>query len=522
MTEMIKLFVNGEEVEVESGKNLIDALEKVGIEIPHFCYHPALGADGNCRMCLVGIEDGRPPIVPACKTQAKEGMKVLLDADHIKKIQHDVMELEFINHPTDCPICDQAGECKLQDYYMKYEGTESRMWVPQVKKRKVQDFGGGVIHDQERCVACGRCVRFLRQITKTGELGLVNRGDDCRVEFFPGRPINNRYGLNVVDLCPVGALTSADFRFKQRVWFLKRAESICHGCSKGCNIMVDHNKEKYEDDIIYRIRPRHNEQVNGWFMCDEGRMTYKPENDNRLEECTLAGSVRPLADILDDAKSRLERASKALFLVSPSASLEQLVAVQALAEKTGATVSAFSDGYIIKDDGDDFLIQDDKAANRTGVELLSIAKSRTHFDNMAKEADVFINFNNDLSRSLSEEQIGKLFKDTWVLNAATHPGQLGTAMEGKADSCIALRSWSEYHGVVVNCDGIAQKFVGGVMKNVERPDIVEVAAGLGSPATGAAAAWALVQKKIPALATFGSFLELPAEGVKLTDNEAGK
>ncbi len=196
MTEMIKLFVNGEEVEVEKGKNLIDAVAAVGIEIPHFCYHPALGADGNCRMCLVGIEDGRPPLVPACKTPAAEGMKVLLDAEHIKKIQRDVMELEFINHPTDCPICDQAGECKLQDYYMEYEKTESRMRVPQVLKRKAIDFGGGVIHDQERCVLCTRCVRFLRNITKTGELGAVNRGDSTCIEIFPGRPINNRYGVD--------------------------------------------------------------------------------------------------------------------------------------------------------------------------------------------------------------------------------------------------------------------------------------------------------------------------------------
>jgi len=182
MAEMVKLFVNGEEVEVESGKNLIDAIGAVGIEIPHLCYHPALGADGNCRMCLVGIEDGRPPLVPACKTPVAEGMKVQLDTDTIKKIQRDVLEFELI---------------------------------------------------QERCVLCGRCVRFCREISKTGELGIVNRTDYARVAIFPGRPLNNRYALNVVDLCPVGAMTSADFRFKQRVWFLEKDKGICHGCSKG-------------------------------------------------------------------------------------------------------------------------------------------------------------------------------------------------------------------------------------------------------------------------------------------------
>lgn len=515
MAEMIKLFVNGEEVEVEKGKNLIDAVAAVGIEIPHFCYHPALGADGNCRMCLVGIEDGRPPLVPACKTPAAEGMKVLLDAEHIKKIQRDVMELEFINHPTDCPICDQAGECKLQDYYMEYEQTESRMRVPQVLKRKMQDFGGGVVHDQERCVLCTRCVRFLRLITKTGELGAVNRGDSACIEYFPGRPINNRYGLNVVDICPVGAMTSKDFRFKQRVWFLKRAESICHGCAKGCNIMVDHNKEKYEDDLIYRIRPRHNAQVNGYFMCDDGRMSYKKENDGRLAECRIGTSARPLAAVLAEARRRLEKSTKPVFLISPDASLEQMAAVQALADKLGATLSGFSDGYISKGDGDDYLIQDDKAANRSGLGLLNIPSDKKSFEAALAKADLLVNFGSDLSLSYPEEKLSALLDGLQIINCATHPGPL----DKKAVCTFAVKSWSEYHGVVVNCDGIAQKFVGGVMKNTERPEITEVAGGLGGPAESREAAWSLLQQKINAFQEYQP-TELPAEGLKLTDSEA--
>ncbi len=517
MAEMIKLFVNGEEVEVEKGKNLIDAVAAVGIEIPHFCYHPALGADGNCRMCLVGIEDGRPPVVPACKTPAAEGMKVLLDAEHIKKIQRDVMELEFINHPTDCPICDQAGECKLQDYYMEYEQTESRMRVPQVLKRKAQDFGGGVVHDQERCVLCTRCVRFLRLITKTGELGAVNRGDSTCIEYFPGRPINNRYGLNVVDICPVGAMTSKDFRFKQRVWFLKRAESICHGCARGCNIMVDHNKEKYEDDIIYRLRPRINDQVNGHFMCDEGRMTYKSENDGRIVECSIGGSVKPLSAVLTEAKRQIGKEGEKLFLISPSASLEQMAAVQALAEEFGASLSGFSDGYINEGDGDDYLIKDDKAANRNGLELLGIAADKKSFETALKKADLFVNFGSDLSRSYSEDKLCELIGNTRVINCATHPGPL----DATASITIAIKSWSEYHGVIVNCDGIAQKFVGGVIKNIERPDITEVAGGLGGPANNREEAWPLVQQKITALRQYEP-TELPAQGLKLSDNEVAK
>ncbi|MGA7277457.1 MAG: 2Fe-2S iron-sulfur cluster-binding protein, partial [Desulfocapsaceae bacterium] len=310
MADKIKLYVNGVEVEVESGKNLIDAIGAVGIEIPHLCYHPALGADGNCRMCLVGIEDGRPPLVPACKTPAQEGMKVLLDAEHIKKIQHDVLEFELINHPTDCPVCDQAGECKLQDYYMSYDQADSRMTVPQVTKGKKMDFGAGVVHDQERCVLCGRCVRFCREITKTGELGIINRTDAARVNIFPGRPLTNRYALNVVDLCPVGAMTSNDFRFKQRVWFLKKAPGICHGCAKGCNITIDHNREKYKDDVIYRFRPRYNGQVNGYFMCDAGRLSYKNENEGRLTEARLRNKARALDDVLTACTKEIEQAEK--------------------------------------------------------------------------------------------------------------------------------------------------------------------------------------------------------------------
>jgi len=316
MAEMIKLFVNGEEVEVESGKNLIDAIGAVGIEIPHLCYHPALGADGNCRMCLVGIEDGRPPLVPACKTPAMEGMKVQLDTEQIKKIQRDVMEFELINHPIDCPVCDQAGECSLQDYYMQYDGQSSRMRVPQVTKGKKMDFGAGVVHDQERCVLCGRCVRFCRQITKTGELGIVNRTDAARVATFPGRPLDNKYALNVVDLCPVGAMTSVDFRFKQRVWFLKKDEGVCHGCAKGCSIYIDHNREKYKDDLIYRFRPRLNEQINGYFICDEGRLSYHKENENRLEGSRKKGREVSFEDGVDTAIKIMNRAAKTVFIIS--------------------------------------------------------------------------------------------------------------------------------------------------------------------------------------------------------------
>lgn len=515
MADKIKLFVNGDEVEVESGKNLVDAIGAAGIEIPHLCYHPALGADGNCRMCLVGIEDGRPPLVPACKTPAQEGMKVLLDAEHIKKIQHDVMEFELINHPIDCPVCDQAGECKLQDYYMSYDQKPSRMREPQVQKNKNLDFGGGIVHDQERCIVCGRCVRFLREITKTGELGIINRTDDTRVNIFPGRPIDNRYGVNVVDLCPVGAMTSSDFRFKQRVWFLKKALGVCHGCAKGCNISVDHNREKDKDDIIYRFRPRLNEQVNGYFICDKGRLSYRNENEGRLTEARFGNQVRSIDDMLLACQKEIERAEEIVIALSPDCSLEQMVAVKGLADKLGATLSGYSDGYLSAGDGDDYLIKDDKAANRAGLMLLGIDTTKATFEKAIAGAQLLINCNNDFSLSYPEGELSKLLSGTRVIALATHTDSCTQL----ADLVIPVASYTEYAGSIINCDNILQHFSKAITKNDDLADIANIAANLGSPYGSSEELFEELQNIIGPLKELTSDT-IPGEGLNLNDSEA--
>jgi len=516
MADMLKLFVNGEEVEVESGKNLIDAIGAVGIEIPHLCYHPALGADGNCRMCLVGIEDGRPPLVPACKTPAMEGMRVQLDTEKIKKIQRDIMELELINHPVDCPICDQAGECKLQDYYMEHDLQESRMRVPQVKKSKNLDFGCGVVHDQERCVLCGRCVRFTRQITGTGELGIVNRTDTARVNIFPGRPLDNRYALNVVDLCPVGAMTSKDFRFKQRVWFMQKDEGICHGCAKGCNIYIDHNREKYKDDVIYRYRARHNDLVNGYFICDEGRMTYKNENDNRLTEAAVNGLQVSLAEAVHAIQQALTEAAKPMMLVSPNSTLEQQWAVKRLATLFGATCSGYSDAYIREGDGDDYLIRDDKSANRKGLELLEVDSDKAGFEAALADCDLVISFDNDLFRFESNDELKPVLAAKKVIAISSHTNQLtdlGTVV-------LPVASYSEYGGCIVNEDGILQSFSPAVRKNEAPVDVLEVTRMLGGAVGDSVQAWPGMRTTVPVLADVQPDL-IPAEGLQLSMSEEG-
>jgi len=514
MADKVKLFVNGQEVEVESGKNLIDAIGAVGIEIPHLCYHPALGADGNCRMCLVGIEDGRPPLVPACKTRAVEGMKVQLDTDKIKKIQRDIMELELINHPTDCPICDQAGECKLQDYYMQYDGQKSRMTVPPVLKAKKMDLGCGVVHDQERCVLCARCVRFTRLITKTGELGIVNRTDYARVNIFPGRPLANRYALNVVDLCPVGAMTSQDFRFKQRAWFLTRSKSLCHGCSKGCNIFIDHNREKYKDDVIYRFRPRLNSQVNGYFICDEGRMTYKLENENRLNVAKSAGADVGINEAIEALRRALSQAKKTVFLISPNCSLEQMHSIQKFAAVCNATLSGYSDGYIKKDDGDDFLIQDDKSANRAGFALLGLDSSKAGFEAATNGADLLVSFQNDISRFLSAAEIEQLQEKMKI-------AVVGSYVDGfseKASIALPVASYSEDCGTIINCSNIMQRYEAAVVKNTPALDLIHVVNLLGGEIKNCKEAWADLAVCNAALANI-DLEHIPSEGIALTDNE---
>lgn len=515
MAEMVKLFVNGQEVEVEAGKNLIDALEVVGIEIPHFCYHPALGADGNCRMCLVGIEDGRPPLVPACKTPVAEGLKVQLDTDKIKKIQRDVMELELINHPTDCPVCDQAGECKLQDYYMSYDHQASRMRVPQVLKGKKIDFGCGVVHDQERCVLCARCVRFTRQITKTGELGIINRSDEARVTLFPGRPLNNRYALNVVDLCPVGAMTSKDFRFKQRAWFLKRNKGICHGCSMGCNIFIDHNREKYKDDLIYRFRPRLNPEVNGYFICDEGRMSYHQENEGRLKSARIDHEVSALDQALQTARRRIEASDKVLVLVSPNCSLEQMLAIKSLASAKGTTISGFSDGCIQTGDADGYLIQDDKSANRAGLELLQIDTTPEFFKGALQRVDTLVCFNNDFFFSDPDPVVAEKLKTLQTIAISTHE----TPFSRQAGIAIPAASYSEYAGSVINKDGVLQAFGQAVEKNVPALDMISIAGALGATLTEPDALLMAMKRCMPAFAAAESD-QIPETGLKLTLSEA--
>jgi NADH-quinone oxidoreductase subunit G len=264
----VKITIDGKEVVTTKGKTVIQAAAEVGVAIPHYCYHPKLSIAGNCRMCLVEIEK-MPKLQIACNTLVTEGMGVLTQSPKVLAVRKSVLEFLLINHPVDCPICDQAGECWLQDYYMQHDREESRFEVGKVHDRKRTIFGPNIVFDGERCIKCTRCVRFCQEITKTDELAVVNRGDHSTIDLFPGVALDNPLSANVVDICPVGALTDRDFRFKVRVWYLNKTPSICPGCSTGCNISV----EAYQNRIA-RFKPRVNEAVNSHWLCDEGRYCF--------------------------------------------------------------------------------------------------------------------------------------------------------------------------------------------------------------------------------------------------------
>ena len=329
---MPKCTINGREIEVPAGTTVIQAAAKLGIEVPHFCYHPDLPIDGNCRMCLVEIEK-MPRLQIACNTTVADGMVVQTGSEKAVQAHRTTLEFLLVNHPIDCPVCDQAGECYLQDNYMAHGLHESRVGLDEkVHKRKIVDLGP-IMLDAERCVLCSRCLRFEGTVTGTNSFEFVRRGDRTEIATFENRPIEHNYSGNLADVCPVGALLSHDFRFKTRVWFLESADSVCAGCSTGCNARVDQR-----DGIIQRLVPRRNTEVNKSWLCDIGRMSYKDvELASRVSGARARGAAGwdaiPLDTALDTVAVKLKEAgADAAFLASPQATNEDLFAFRALAD----------------------------------------------------------------------------------------------------------------------------------------------------------------------------------------------
>ncbi len=372
---MPALTVDGKVYEVAGGRTILQALDDLGlllteVDIPHYCWHPKLSIDGSCRLCQVEIE-GIPKLQIACNTPVRDGMVVRTQTESVRKAQRAVMELLLLNHPLDCPICDQAGECQLQDFAVEYGLEHARTNDPRRPAKKGVELGPTILLDQERCILCRRCVRFCREIPKTGELGVFSRGDDSLLDVFPGMQLDNSYSMNVADICPVGALTTRDFRFRIRVWFLEDQETVCNQCANGCNLYASTANNK-----VYRYLPRRNDAVNDTWICDEGRLSYRTIREGRLERARVGGRLVPYAEALRRAAELLAEARESggsiVGVASPFATNEDLFVLRRLLDAPGAGPGVFA---VLRGPADDLLIREEKAPNATGARLLGFEEA---------------------------------------------------------------------------------------------------------------------------------------------------
>ncbi len=387
---MAKITVDGTEVEVPDNTMLLPVLLDRGLQIPHYCYHPKLSIDGSCRMCLVKVE-GLPKLTISCNTPVRDGMVVDTQGPEVTKARQGVLELLLVNHPLDCPICDQAGECYLQDYAFEYGRRVARTQEPRRKLLKRVEVGPRVVLDQERCILCRRCVRFCKEITETRELGVFNLGDQSVVDVFPDEPLSNDYSICTADICPVGALLSKDFHHKMRVWFLDETESVCPNCANGCNIKVGAARRQ-----VYRFLPRRNDDVNETWMCDAGRLGYRYINERRLHEPRVRGDGGHVPASWDEALHaaatglgdlvRRAGAPAVAAIVSPHLTNEELFTLAQLI-RGGLRIDQ-RDIAVVEGAADDFLIKAEKAANARGARDLGLAAANGETNLAAMRAGI--------------------------------------------------------------------------------------------------------------------------------------
>jgi NADH-quinone oxidoreductase subunit G len=374
---MPKITIDNQEIEFKPGQTIIEAARQAAIDIPHFCWHPALSVSGNCRICLVEVEK-MPKLVIACSTPAADGMIVHTKSEKTIHAQNAVMEFLLINHPLDCPICDEAGECKLQDYAYKYSVGTSRYDELKNEKEKRVSLGPNVMFDAERCISCSRCIRYCEEVVKQPQLTFVQRGEHVTIETFPGQELDNPYSMNVIEICPVGALTSKDFRFRARVWDMSFTDTVCPGCARGCNTRMG-----VRNNEILRIEPRENIGVNDYWLCDYGRLeTIKNINNKELRVNSpklRTDSNNELLDVdWDEAVShslselKKHKSSEILFIASPYSTLEDNYALKKFAKEVFDSENIFYVPNIDESFGDDMLKKSDMTPNSNGLKLLGI------------------------------------------------------------------------------------------------------------------------------------------------------
>ena len=448
--KMVNLTIEGRPVSVPEGTSILEAAKTAGILIPHYCYHPSLPVAGNCRMCLVEVEK-MPKLAPSCATAAAEGQVVHVHTDKALEARKGVLELLLINHPLDCPICDQSGECELQDYTYQEGRAEGRLRDPK-RFNPMEDFGGDVLYVTNRCILCTRCVRFMDDVAHDPVLNVSDRGDRAVIGKFEGQDLTHPWASNVIDLCPVGALLSKDFLNKARSWDLDRSASICPNCSQGCNMIVE-----TRDNQVVRLRPRTNDDVNKYFLCDHGRLNYRWMNrqDRVSQPLVRQNGILATADweIALRSAAQLLAGKRAFVLASPNLSNETLFLLRRLVKKNGgAGAFRVNQGPEAPLPGvEDLALRSDRAANVRGAELAGFSRSDTPLAGM-QAGDVLIVADEELAGidAVDVAKAGAILVVGTTLPAWARHG---------ANVVLPIANCVEEEGTFTNLRGRVQRFL---------------------------------------------------------------
>jgi NADH-quinone oxidoreductase subunit G len=511
VTEIVTLTIDDQKVQAPKGTLIIEAAESVGIRIPRYCYHGGLPVVGSCRMCLVEIEKA-PKLQPSCATPVAEGMIVRTRTPETLRNRRYVLEFLLANHPIDCPVCDQAGECDLQNYYMEHGLYDPRYNDNKTRRKKAYPIGPYIILDQERCVLCTRCVRFTREISKTSELGVMDRGHRSEIDIFPGNELANPYSGNLADICPVGALTDRDFRFKCRVWFLGGRPSICPGCSRGCNIEIHYNgrfNPRYHNQRVHRLKPRYNEDVNGHWICDEGRYSYhsidaadrmkipQMKQGDVFQETSWSRAIQEVAATLKHVLAAHGPQSVAV-LASPRMSNEELYFIRRIFKdhlnihRIESQVPSNAAVY-----SDDFLITADKNPNTRGAQLFlpSGLGSQALLQALIEGPVRFLYiFQHDLMTGFDSKFVTEALAKA---DCVVFQGSWNHATAASADIQLPAAVYAEKEGTFTNIQGRVQRFHAAVAPLGESlPDLEilsRLARELDAPLAGTSAADVLAE-----------------------------
>jgi NADH-quinone oxidoreductase subunit G len=485
------------EIPIEQGDTVIRAAHRAGVDVPHYCWHPGLSVAANCRMCLVEVmpPPGRPALMldvlewdadkkdyvpnkkpklqPACQLGAAEGMVVKSQSSpHVQRARAAVQELLLLNHPVDCPICDQAGECRLQDYWLEHQGTKKRMRDEPVHKPKAVVFGPTIVYDAERCIVCTRCVRFSEEVAKDPVLSVRERGNLAEIVVAPGRKLDHPYTLMTEYVCPVGALTARDFRFKARVWFLRSARTVCVGCATGCNSYTDFDPRTQR---VHRYRPRENEAVNKHWMCDDGMLDYRRIHEARVLSARVSGEKTTQKAAIEKAHEIVASASgDSAVVLSAEHSLEDNFTLLTFARDVLKTNAIYFSGRP-PGQADDVLRDADKNPNTAGIKRLAPeAKPLAELG----PTSVVISLGSAVYDAKEADALARAKK---LVALTSHDGPFASV----AKLLLPASTWAEADGSFVNRQGLVQDSDRAILPQGDSKPayrwLIEIAAAMEQP-----------------------------------------